>query len=186
MDLRGPAVPLPRPPPHPNPPPRGGREPDSGLRRIASLLVLLAVIPYPIHAVLTHRAEAQRRSHADFDAACAWIAREARRAGPILTRHPGEVFWQTGRLTVLPASDEPDALIHQIQDQKIGYILVDTDRFANAAPTPLARLVAERPDLVRRVFEGPVAVDEVVANPLSVVPAWGRREPADLRPGARG
>ena len=128
-------------------------------------MVLLIAIPYPLYALLTHRAESQRRSHSDFDAACAWIAREGRRDGPVLTRHPGEVFWQTGRRAVLPASDDLDALVRQIRDQKIAYVLIDADRFAHAAPTPLSRLVAERPGVVRRVFDGPVAVDGVVANP---------------------
>ena len=126
------------------------------------MVVLLASTPYPLYALLTHRADAQRRSHADFDAACAWIAREGRRDGPVLTRHPGEVFWQTGRRAVLPASDDLDGLIRQIRGEKVAYVLVDSDRFANAAPTPLARLVVERTGVVRRVFEGPVAVDEVI------------------------
>jgi hypothetical protein len=168
---------FPRTTPHPDPPPQGGREsehpPDLrgstrwgvgwGIspRRLASLLVLLVAIPYPAYALLTHRAEAQQRSHADFDAACAWIAREAKRPGPVLTRHPGEVFWQTGRLVVLPASNDPASLVSQIHDDNVAYILVDLDRFANAPSTPLARLVAERPDRARHVFGDKVAVYEV-------------------------
>jgi Dolichyl-phosphate-mannose-protein mannosyltransferase len=170
--------------PHPNPPPRGGREPDGkpgeaesplplrrrvgwgvagsdGPRYHVALLVLLASIPYPAYAILTHRAEAQRRTHADFDAACAWIAQNAAQPGPILTRHPSEVFWQSGRLVVFPASDESDALIRQIQEQKVAYVLVDSDRFANAPPTPLARLVTERPALFAPRISAPVAVYEI-------------------------
>jgi hypothetical protein len=132
-------------------------------RRLAAGLVLLVAIPYPAYAILTHRAEAQRRSHADFDAACTWIAREAKHPGPVLTRHPGEVFWQTGRLVVSPESDDVATLVRQIQDQHIAYILVDSDRFANAPPTPLARMVTELPGASRLVFAGPVAVYEAVA-----------------------
>ncbi len=164
-----------RPTPHPNPPPQGGRGPEDGPprerigwrgkrrgpRRSSALLILLVALPYPAYALLTRRAEAQRRSHTDFDAACGWIAREARQPGPVLTRHPGEVFWQTGREVVYPAPGAPEALFRQIQDQKIAYILVDSDRFANAPPTPLARLVEGRPGAVRLAFPGPVAVYEV-------------------------
>jgi hypothetical protein len=132
-----------------------------GSKRIASTIVLLASVPYPAYALLTHRAEAQRRTHADFDAACAWIAREAKQHGAVLTRHGGEVFWQTRRLAVPPESDDPVLLAGQIQHQNVAYVLVDHDRFANAAPTVLARFVAARPDLVRLVIPGPVAVYEV-------------------------
>jgi hypothetical protein len=132
------------------------------LRRFASLIVLLVTLPYPIYALLTHRAEARRRSHDAFDAACAWIAREARRPGPVLALHPAEVFWQTGRLAVAPESDD---LAGQVRDQDVAYLLVDPSPYANAPPSPLAQLVADRPGLVRRVFDGPVAVYEVVPTP---------------------
>jgi hypothetical protein len=165
------------PTPHPDPPPQGGRGPSgnplrlrgregwgANRRRLAAVIVLLAAIPYPAYSLLTRRAEAQRQSHAAFDAACAWIAQEATHPGPILTRHPGEVFWQTGRLVVFPESDDIDILARQIRDQGVAYILVDSDRFANAPPTPLARMVAERPGSARLVFPGPVAVYEASAN----------------------
>ncbi len=133
-------------------------------RHIAAGFLLVLAVPYPAYAVLSRRAEAQRRSHADFDAACAWIAREADRPGPILTRHPGEVFWQTGRLVISPVSDDPASLAKQIRDAEIAYILVDSDRFANAPSTPLARLIAQRPDRARRVFGDKIAVYEVSAR----------------------
>ncbi len=81
-----------------------------------------------------------------------------------MTRHPGEVFWQTGRLVTLPVSDDPASLVKQVEDDRIAYILVDSDRFANAPPTPLARLVAERPDIARRVFGDKVEVYEVTRD----------------------
>ncbi len=133
-------------------------------RRLAVVLVLLVAIPYPGYALLARRSETQRRTHADFDAACAWIAREAKRPGPVLTRHPGEVFWQTGRLAIVPVSDDSTSLVKQIQDDRVAYVLVDSDRFANASPTPLGRLVAERPDQARRVFGDKVQVYEVTPD----------------------
>lgn len=134
-------------------------------RRLASVFVLCVAIPFPAYTLITHRAEARRRSHDAFDAACAWIAREGRRPGPVLTRHPGEVFWQTGRHVVFPDSDDVAGLARQIAEHGVAYVLVDEGRFANEAPTALARLAAERPGLVRRVYEGPVAVDEVITAP---------------------
>jgi hypothetical protein len=139
-----------------------GDRPRKRLRRIASLIILLASIPYPAYALLTHRAEVRRRTHDAFDAACAWISRDARRPGPVLALHPAEVFWQTGRLAVAPESDD---LIRQVRDQEIAYLLVDPAPYANAPPSPLARLVADRPGFVRRVFDGPVAVYEVATVP---------------------
>ena len=66
---------------------------------------LAVSLPYATYAIVSARAEAQRRTYRDFDAACAWIAREATRSGPILARHPGEVFWLTGRRSLSPSSD---------------------------------------------------------------------------------
>ncbi len=111
---------------------RGGER--KGPRRISALLVLLIAIPYPLYALLTHRAESHAPIPRRLRRRRAWIAREGRRDGPVLTRHPGEVFWQTGRLAVLPATDDLDGLVRQIRDQKIAYVLVDADRFAHARP----------------------------------------------------
>jgi hypothetical protein len=123
--------------------------------------VLLAAVPYPAYSLITHRAMAQRLTHHDFDAACSWIAREATRPGPVLSRHPGEVFWQTGRQAVAPISDDLESLADQIRDHGVAYLLIDPDRFAGAAPTPLASFVRERPGRVRKVFAGPVEVYEI-------------------------
>jgi hypothetical protein len=144
---------------HPQPP--GAAHRKRSPRKVAAALALIAAVPYPTYSLLTQRARAQRLTHQDFDAACSWIAREATRPGPVLSRHPGEVFWQTGRQAVEPISDDLDALADQIRDHGVAYLLNDPDRFAGAAPTPLATFVRGRPDQVRKVFAGPVEVYEI-------------------------
>jgi len=140
----------------------GSRRP----RRVAAALVLLVSIPYSAYAAITDRAEAQRRSQADFDAACAWITRHAKHPGPILTRHPGEVFWQTGRSALAPTEDDPAALDALIERYGVAYLLVDDDRYVNAARNPLSRYAAERSRRVAlRMHTGAVTVHEVVERP---------------------
>jgi len=134
-------------------------------RRLAARLVLAAAVPYAAYAVAADRAGAQRRTHAHFDAACAWIARPGAIAGPVLTAHPAEAAWQAGRAAIAPPADGPDAVGRAIVRFGVAYLIVDDDRYADAPANPLARFVALRPGRVRRVWgrDGPrpVAVFEV-------------------------
>ncbi len=125
--------------------------------RIAWLLLIVA-IPYPMYSLASGRASAARHTHDEFDAACGWIAREAKQDGPVMTRHPGEVFWQTGRKGIEPATNNVHELLKEIEDQNVAYLLVDPERFANAPETPLARLVRECPERFVRTREGTVEV----------------------------
>ena len=117
-------------------------------------IVLAASIPYTAYSVVSGRALAQRRTQADFDAACRWIAEHATRPGPILTRHPGEVFWQTGRQAVAPDATDPEAIIAMIGRLGIAYLLIDDDRYANVGPNLLARYLARFPDRIAQVWPG--------------------------------
>jgi hypothetical protein len=116
--------------------------------------VLAASLPYAAYALASGRAAAQRRTHADFDAACAWIARHADRPGPILTRHPGEAFWLTGRPALTPPGDDPEPIAQVIDRYAVAYLLVDDLRYARAPANPLHRFVASRPGLLMRTWEG--------------------------------
>jgi Dolichyl-phosphate-mannose-protein mannosyltransferase len=100
-------------------------------RSIATVLVLIVSLPYSVYALAADRADFQRRTHADFDASCAWIAREGDAPGPVLTRHPAE-----------------------IESRGVSYLLVDDDRYKNAPANPLARFVRERPERVGEVWPG--------------------------------
>jgi hypothetical protein len=110
----------------------------------AVTLVLLASLPYPLYALTTGRAAANRQSHADFDAACAWLAQPTTRPGPVLSRHPGEIFWQTGRAGLTPTTDDPAAIQTLVDRYDVAYLLVDDQRYANAPTNPLRRYVAEQ------------------------------------------
>jgi hypothetical protein len=118
----------------------------------AAGMVLVVSIPYAAYAIATGRAAAQQRIHADFDAACQWIAHDAARPGLILTSHPGEVFWQTGRQAVGWDSPDPEAIDRLIDRLGIAYLLIDEDRYANAADDPLVQYVKRYPDRVKRVW----------------------------------
>ena len=133
-------------------------------RHLAAWLVLLAALPYPTYAILSGRAEARRRTQADFDAAVAWIADHPAPAGPVLSRHPAEVYWGTGRLSVEPATASLEALAVQIRSIGVAYLLDDPDRYAGAPSTPIARFVADRPGSVRLARDGAVRVFEIRAD----------------------
>lgn len=134
-------------------------------RRWAAGMMLAASLPYAVYAVATGRAEAARRTHSTFDAACAWIALQTDEAGPILTHYPADAFWQTRRraLEVLPPGD-PRSIGSTIDRFGVAYLLVDEKPFTNAPPDPLARFVADDPQRVRLVWgkPGEVAVYRVV------------------------
>jgi Dolichyl-phosphate-mannose-protein mannosyltransferase len=121
-------------------------------RRLAAVLVLSASVPYAAYALITNRAESQRHTHADFDAACAWIARQVDVPGPVLTRHPGEVYWQTSRQVLSPTDADPESIERTIASRGVSYLLVDDDRYKNAPANPLARFVIERPERTREVW----------------------------------
>ena len=153
---------------------------DGGLRIAAAVLIVLASLPYPCYTLISGRARGRdAAAHREFDAACAWLVHHGVRQGPVLTRHPGEVFLATGRQALEVstaerpgASDDPPETIDQTIDRYgVAYLLVDADRYLNAVTSPLARFVAERPARVRLVFSSQdgggsgVAIYEVLPRP---------------------
>jgi hypothetical protein len=136
-------------------------------RRWAAGLLIAASLPYSAYALATGRARAQERSHLDFDRACAWIARQARTPGVVLTHFPADVFWQTGRKALGAQSGDPRGVNALIDHYGVAYLLIDEHPFTNAPADPLARFVAAAPDRVRLVWgrRGAVGVYEVVRPP---------------------
>ena len=132
----------------------------SGLRVYAATVLLVVSLPYSGYMLATGRARGQEASHQDFDAACRWIAAHADHPGPVFSRHPGEVFWQTGRHGLeVPTSERPgdvdadsDTIARTIDRFRVAYLLIDQERYAHAPPSPLARFVAEHPERVRKVW----------------------------------
>ena len=93
-------------------------------------------------------------THADFDAACQWINQNATRPGPVLTRHPGEVFWQTGRQAVAPVPPDPEGIDQLINRFAIAYLLIDEDRYANESSNPLSVYVKRYSGRIALVWGG--------------------------------
>lgn len=139
-----------------------------GPRSSAALTIVALSAPYSLFSTLTDRAGAAFLQHADFDAACAWLATQSTKEGPILARHPGDVYWQSGHLA-LSFDDGKHRDVDQLIDHyRVRYLLLDGEPFANAAQTPLETYVASRPNRLRRVFErGKVAVYEVRPAPIA-------------------
>lgn len=90
----------------------------------------------------------------DFNQACAWLARNSPASAIIASRHPGDVFWRSGRAGVhWPESGELGHVHRAIFNQNAAYLLVDTTRYAKmttpawASPVSLALY----PNLFREV-----------------------------------
>jgi hypothetical protein len=96
-----------------------------------------------------------------FDDACEWIGRRGSPRGPVLTRHPGEVFWHTGRQALeVTSSERPgdrdanDAAIAKIIERySVAFLLVDRDRYANAVNSPLVGFAARNPGRLSSVWK---------------------------------
>jgi hypothetical protein len=154
-----------------------------GARLIAAGLVLAASLPYSAYALVTGKVRAAEASQRDFDAACAWLVARADRPGPVLTRHPGEVYWQTGRQALEVATSERpgdadadvEAIARTIDAYRVAYLLIDQERYANAPPSPLDRFVARSPDRVREVWSRESDRSAVAIYEVGPAPALDRR-----------
>jgi hypothetical protein len=130
------------------------------LRVTAALLVLAAALLYPAYRLMAGRWPAETAANREFDAACAWLAAHADRPGPVLTRHPGEVFLATGRPALEVSTserpgdqdDDPESIAAIIDRYGVAYLLLDGDRYLNAAASPLARFVAASPGRAREIW----------------------------------
>lgn len=136
-------------------------------RRQAAWLILIISLPYPLYAIATQRAEAQRNTYRDFDAACAWIARNASTPGPILTHYAADLFWQTGKKALATEGEDLPSIDRLITQYGVAYLLIDENPFTNAPLDPLSRYVAARPGHVRLVWgpRGAVTIYAVQVEP---------------------
>jgi hypothetical protein len=118
------------------------------LRFHSGLIALILSVPYSGYAIMNGRAAAARTQHADFDAACAWLKEQTTERGSVLSHHPGEVFWQTGWPALEVASSDANAIDRLIDRFGVAYLLIDENRYANAAQSPLSNYVAAFPERV--------------------------------------
>ncbi len=125
-------------------------------RLFAAAAVLAISVPYASYAIFTHRADAERATHRDFDAACRWIAQQTGPPGPVLSRHPGEVFLRTGR-TGINARAEGLTIMEATDRFGVAYILADEDRFAEER-NPSASDVADTPAELLRLMPARFAI----------------------------
>lgn len=134
-------------------------------RRRAAWLILILSLPYPLYAIATRRAEAQRRTHRDFDAACTWIAHSGTTPGPILTHYPADLFWQTGRKAMEASTQDPKSICRLIDQYGVAYLLIDENPFTNAPADPLSRFIVSQSGRVRLAWgpQGAVSVYRVIA-----------------------
>src|SRR5262249_48283809 len=77
---------------------------------------------------------------------------------PILCRYPADVFWQTGRRSLEPGSEDARSIGRLVDRYGVAYLLVEDRPYSNAAADPLARFVSEQAGRVRRVWGKPGAV----------------------------
>jgi hypothetical protein len=127
---------------------------------VAAILILALSLPYSIYVGLSGKARSRDAGDRGFDRACAWLVANATQPGPVLTRHPGEVFWQTGRQALdVSSSERPgtsdasaDEIAAVIRRYRVAYLLIDEQRYANALPSPLSAFVQSRPGWTREVW----------------------------------
>ena len=152
-------------------------------RRLAASVFLLALtLPYSMYDLAKGRSRIPSISQIEFDEACSWIAEQDASAhpGPVLTRHPAEVFLQTGRRALDVSTSErvgsrdaePEEIAEIIARYHVAYLLIDEGRYLNAPPSPLARFVRDRAEQVRKVWSresslGSVSIYEI-QGPRSV------------------
>ena len=119
---------------------RGFRYRPSTVRRVAASLVLIGSLPYSVYALAAGRTKALETTQRDFDSACNWLVNHGDRHGIVLSRHPGEVYWQTGRKGVNVSSagqtgerDSGSELVEAaIARYPAAYLLIDRERYARA------------------------------------------------------
>ena len=158
---------------------RGLKLRPSKVRRIAASLLLAASLPYSVYATIAGRAKAMEAAQRDFDAACDWLVHHGDRPGVILSRHPGEVFWQTGRQGLAVSTDErraeedagPESIARTIAEYRVAYLLIDRERYSRAPRSPLERFVHSHPYDVRKVWAaGEITIYQVLAQRLDRAP----------------
>lgn len=109
-------------------------------RRAAVALMVAVSVPYSVHAVQSHRVW----TSGPLDEACRWLADEHLQDGAVLTMHPAEVYWQSGRKTWKPETvdlDDPESL----RRLGIAFVLVEP----GPPDDPLEQFVETHPARLR-------------------------------------
>ena len=76
--------------------------------------------------VRTHATQADQ----NFDRTCAWISQNIPEKELIAARHPGDLYWRTGRQADFwPKVNSVEEAAADLQRRSIGYLLIDQGRF---------------------------------------------------------
>lgn len=117
-------------------------------------LILILVLPFGTYTVAKSMVYRDVNQDVNFDQACQWIRKNTAEGLVVASRHPGDVFWRSGRKGIVwPMVDGPEELFIELKKNGCGMFIVDRDRFARA---PIPRwashdLLAGRSDLFREV-----------------------------------
>jgi len=122
--------------------------------RLAWLLVGL-VLPFGAYTWLKNvRADA---SQADlpYDRACAWVTQHIPESEFIAARHPGDIYWRSGRRADFwPRVNSAEEAAAALKQQGLGFLMVDQGRFVGDTPPGwmTAENLQKRPDLFQLVY----------------------------------
>jgi len=110
-------------------------------RKWAPGFVLLVSLPYSLYSIATARVQAQERTHAAFDSACAWIVVNGKQPGPVATHYAADLSWQTGRQALEVQALNHEDFLSDLARYGVAYVVLDEQPFVNALPDPAAQAV---------------------------------------------
>jgi hypothetical protein len=128
--------------------------PQKSTALLAPWLVAAASLPFGVYTWQKQcRIESQPQDR-DFNAACHWITQNLPEDAIIASRHPGDVYWRSGRRGVVwPENASIDQSYTALNQQNAACLLVDTSRYAKMIIPDWCRpgLISEKPDFFREI-----------------------------------
>ncbi len=129
-------------------------------RQVAAWILLAGSIPYSAYQIGSGKTRVVAEEDREFERACTWLREQAHRPGPVISRHPGDVYWRTRRegLEVETAERpgnrdaDPPAIDALIARYHVAYILVDESPYQSAHRSPLEEYVSARAGRLRLVW----------------------------------
>lgn len=125
----------------------------SNKNRVAWLLAGLAV-PFGSYTWLKDVRTQATQADQNFDRTCAWISQNIPDKEFIAARHPGDLYWRTGRQADFwPKVNSVEEAAADLQRRSIGYLLIDQGRFVgDTLPDWLkAEHLRKHPDLFQLI-----------------------------------
>ncbi len=96
----------------------------------APVAVALAALPFGLYTGLKPWRTGESLVDSRFESACRWIDGNLPGDAVIAARHPGDVFWRTGRKAVpWPKAASAEAAARELHESGAGYVLADLGRY---------------------------------------------------------